>query len=88
MQLDVRDREVVLAGGERVAFDALLVATGSRNRKLDVPGASLPGVFDLRTAADAERIKEAAVDGARSSASAWGSSGRRSRHRCACSATT
>lgn len=65
VQLDVRDREVVIAGGERVAFDALLVATGSRNRKLDVPGVSLPGVFDLRTAADAERIKEAAVDGAR-----------------------
>lgn len=65
VQLDVRDREVVIAGGERVAFDALLVATGSRNRKLDVPGASLLGVFDLRTAADAERIKEAAGDGAR-----------------------
>ncbi|HET6715359.1 MAG TPA: FAD-dependent oxidoreductase [Actinomycetota bacterium] len=65
VQLDVRDREIVVAGGERVAFDALLVATGSRNRKLDVPGVSLPGVFDLRTAADAERVKEAAVDGAR-----------------------
>lgn len=65
VQLDVRDREVVIAGGDRVAFDALLVATGSRNRKLDVPGVSLPGVFDLRTAADAERIKEAAGDGAR-----------------------
>ena len=65
VQLDVRDREVVIAGGERVAFDALLVATGSRNRKLDVPGASLLGVFDLRTAADAERIKDAAGDGAR-----------------------
>ncbi len=65
VQLDVRDREVVLAGGERLAFDALLVATGSRNRKVDVPGATLPGVFDLRTADDAERIKEAALDGAR-----------------------
>jgi 3-phenylpropionate/trans-cinnamate dioxygenase ferredoxin reductase subunit len=65
VQLDVRDHEVVIAGGERVAFDALLVATGSRNRKLDVPGVSLPGVFDLRTAADAERIKEAAGEGAR-----------------------
>jgi 3-phenylpropionate/trans-cinnamate dioxygenase ferredoxin reductase subunit len=41
------------------------VATGGRNRKLDVPGASLPGVFDLRTVADAERIKEAAAGGAR-----------------------
>ena len=65
VQLDVADREVVIAGGERVAYGALLVATGSRNRKLDVPGASLPGVFDLRTAGDAERIKEAAVGGAR-----------------------
>ncbi|MEX0650439.1 MAG: FAD-dependent oxidoreductase, partial [Actinomycetota bacterium] len=65
VQLDVAGREVVLAGGERVSYDALLVATGSRNRKLDVPGSSLPGVFDLRTVGDAERIKEAAVTGAR-----------------------
>ncbi len=65
VQLDVAGREVVVAGGERVAYDALLVATGSRNRKLDVPGSSLPGVFDLRTAGDAERIKEAAAGGAR-----------------------
>ena len=65
VQLAVRDHQVVLAGGERLGFDALLVATGSRNRKLDVPGASLPGVFDLRTADDAERIKAAAAGGAR-----------------------
>ncbi|MET0802203.1 MAG: FAD-dependent oxidoreductase [Actinomycetota bacterium] len=65
VQLDAREREVVLAGGERVGFDALLVATGSRNRKLDVPGATLPGVFDLRTVADAERIKVATAGGAR-----------------------
>ena len=65
VQLDVAGRQVVLAGGERLGFDALLVATGSRNRKLDVPGSPLPGVFDLRSAADAERIKAAAVDGAR-----------------------
>jgi len=65
VQLDVRERDVVLAGGERVGFDALLIATGSRNRKLDVPGTSLSGVFDLRTVADAERIKAAATSGAR-----------------------
>ena len=65
VQLHARDREVVLAGGERVGFDALLVATGSRNRKLDVPGVTLPGVFDLRTATDAERIKAAIAGGAR-----------------------
>jgi 3-phenylpropionate/trans-cinnamate dioxygenase ferredoxin reductase component len=65
VQIDVRDRQVVLAGGERIGFDRLLVATGSRNRSLDVPGARLPGVFDLREASDADRIREAAARGAR-----------------------
>ena len=65
VQIDVRAREVVLAGGERIAFDRLLMATGSRNRSLDAPGAGLPGVFDLRHADDADRIKEAVGHGAR-----------------------
>ena len=65
VQIDVREREVVLAGGERIAFDRLLMATGSRNRSLDAPGAGLPGVFDLRHADDADRIKEAVGQGAR-----------------------
>ncbi|MBI3647301.1 MAG: FAD-dependent oxidoreductase [Actinobacteria bacterium] len=64
-RVDAGGREVVLGGGERVGFDALLVATGSRNRRLEVPGAELPGVFDLRTAGDAERIRQAAAAGAR-----------------------
>ena len=65
VQLDPRSREVVLAGGERVGFGSLLVATGSRNRKLDVPGVHLPGVFDLRVLDDSTRIREAAAGGAR-----------------------
>ncbi len=65
VQLDVRERALVLAGGERLSFDALLIATGSRNRKLDVPGAGLPGVFDLRRIGDADRIRAAAAPGAR-----------------------
>ncbi len=65
VQIDVREREVVLAGGERIGFDRLLMATGSRNRSLDAPGAGLPGVFDLRHADDADRIKEAVGQGAR-----------------------
>jgi 3-phenylpropionate/trans-cinnamate dioxygenase ferredoxin reductase subunit len=64
-QLDVRAREVVCAGGERVGYDRLLIATGCRNRRLDVPGAGLPGVFDLRYQGDAMRIREAATSGAR-----------------------
>jgi 3-phenylpropionate/trans-cinnamate dioxygenase ferredoxin reductase component len=64
-QLDVRDRELVIAGGERIAYDALLVATGGRNRSFEVEGVDLPGIFDLRTHRDAIRIREAAGQGAR-----------------------
>lgn len=65
VQIGVRTREVVLAGGERLPFDRLLVATGGRNRRLEVPGAGLPGVFDLRYHRDAVRIRDAATEGAR-----------------------
>ena len=65
VQIDTPAREVVLAGGERLPYDRLLVSTGSRNRKLDVSGAGLSGVFDLRYHGDALRIREAATSGAR-----------------------
>lgn len=54
------DRVVLLEDGERVPYGRLLVATGVRNRRLEVPGADLPGLFDLRTLADADRLREAA----------------------------
>jgi 3-phenylpropionate/trans-cinnamate dioxygenase ferredoxin reductase subunit len=65
VQIDVRAGDVVLSGGDRIAYSRLLVATGSRNRKLEAPGTELPGVFDLRYAADAERIRSAVASGAR-----------------------
>ena len=64
-QLDARAREVVLAGGERVAFDAFLMATGGHNRKIEAPGSELPGVLDLRYVGDADRLRAAVADGAR-----------------------
>jgi 3-phenylpropionate/trans-cinnamate dioxygenase ferredoxin reductase subunit len=65
VQLDPSARAVVLAGGERVRFDRLVVATGCRNRTLQAPGSSLPGIFELRTAEHAAAIREAAAGGAR-----------------------
>ena len=41
------------------------MATGARNRRLLVPGAGLEGVFSLRDAQDAGRIREAARAGGR-----------------------
>ncbi|MGZ5317295.1 MAG: NAD(P)/FAD-dependent oxidoreductase [Actinomycetota bacterium] len=65
VQLDASARDVVLAGGERLAFDRLIVATGCRNRTLPVPGSSLPGIYELRTADHAAAIHEATAGGAR-----------------------
>src|SRR5205814_9654464 len=57
--IDAKQKLVELEGGERVAYDRLLVATGGRNRTLSVPGATLEGVFQLRTVADCDRMRAA-----------------------------
>jgi 3-phenylpropionate/trans-cinnamate dioxygenase ferredoxin reductase component len=64
-RIDAQAREVELADGRRLRYGKLLVATGGRNRRLRVPGVDLPGVLDLRTIADSERIGEAACSGGR-----------------------
>lgn len=52
--------EVLLADGETIGYQRLLLATGGRPRGVGVPGESLPGIYQLRTLAEAERLKEAA----------------------------
>src|SRR5436190_23076091 len=51
--------EVELAGGERIGFDKLLLATGAAPRPLPVPGAELEGVHLLRTVGDSDRLRQA-----------------------------
>jgi 3-phenylpropionate/trans-cinnamate dioxygenase ferredoxin reductase subunit len=51
------ERRLRLDDGSSVAYDALLIATGSRPRPLLAPGADLDGVHFLRTIADVERIR-------------------------------
>jgi 3-phenylpropionate/trans-cinnamate dioxygenase ferredoxin reductase subunit len=60
-----RERHVRLDDGVVVPFDALLIATGSRPRELQIPGADLEGVHYLRTALDADRIRAGWVRGGR-----------------------
>jgi 3-phenylpropionate/trans-cinnamate dioxygenase ferredoxin reductase subunit len=55
--------EVEVEGGERFAYDRLLLATGAAPRRLSVPGSELEGVKYLRTAADSDAIREASVSG-------------------------
>lgn len=60
-----KDREIELAGGERVGYDRLLLATGSEPRRLPLPGADLDGVLTLRTRSDSDRLREALQPGTR-----------------------
>ena len=54
-------RRMVFEDGGALDYDVALVATGGIPRRLQVPGADLPGVFTLRSAADAEAIAAAAA---------------------------
>ena len=55
--LDPKAQTVTTAAGEAMSYDRLLLATGSRVRRLNMPGADLAGVHYLRTIADVDAIK-------------------------------
>jgi 3-phenylpropionate/trans-cinnamate dioxygenase ferredoxin reductase component len=55
--IDAGEGAVVLSGGERVAYDRLLLTTGAEPRALPVPGADLEGVHLLRTIEDSDTIR-------------------------------
>jgi 3-phenylpropionate/trans-cinnamate dioxygenase ferredoxin reductase subunit len=55
-RLDPSAARVHLANGGRLAYDKLLLATGSRPRRIAVPGADLAGVHYLRTIDDVDEI--------------------------------
>lgn len=61
--IDRDAREVVLADGERLGYDALLLAPGAEPVLLPVPGADQPWVHTLRTLADSRAIRAAAERG-------------------------
>ena len=64
-RIDPSARVVELEDHRRVSFDALLIATGGRNRPVSIPGADLDGIYSLRTVQDADRIRAEMIAGRR-----------------------
>ena len=62
--IDTQARHVTTAGGDSVAYDRLLLATGAEPVRLPIPGADQPHVHVLRTLADCRAII-ASMPGAR-----------------------
>jgi 3-phenylpropionate/trans-cinnamate dioxygenase ferredoxin reductase component len=63
--IDTAAHTVVLSSGQELRYQKVLIATGGRNRRLDLSGADLPGLYYLRTVAECEAIKAEAVAGRR-----------------------
>jgi 3-phenylpropionate/trans-cinnamate dioxygenase ferredoxin reductase subunit len=61
--IDATAHGLVLGPGRKLEYQKVLIATGGRNRQLDIPGAGLPGIHYLRTVADCDAIKREAVAG-------------------------
>lgn len=62
--LDASARRLTLANGTTIDAHGIIVATGCAARRLDMPGAELPGVHVLRSLTDAQALR-AALDTAR-----------------------
>lgn len=54
--IDRQNRRLLLASGEALGYDHLVLATGAHNRPLPVPGADLDGIFGIKTRDDADRL--------------------------------
>jgi len=63
--IDRDAQSVVTASGERIAWDRLVLATGSQPVRLPLPGADRAGLFTYRSMADVQAIRRAANAGAR-----------------------
>jgi 3-phenylpropionate/trans-cinnamate dioxygenase ferredoxin reductase subunit len=56
-RIDRAERIVHVADGREITYDKLLIATGSRVRKIRCPGADLAGIHYLRSIADVDGLR-------------------------------
>ena len=60
VRADFREKKVTLDDGAEINYEKLLISTGGRPRKFDIPGGDLEGIYYLRTLDDSNQIKKAA----------------------------
>jgi 3-phenylpropionate/trans-cinnamate dioxygenase ferredoxin reductase component len=65
VSIDAAAHTVALDSGEQLGYQKLLIATGGRNRRLDMDGSGLAGIHQLRTVAECDAIKREAASGRR-----------------------
>ncbi len=63
--IDRTNKRVRVEGGREMPYDALVLATGAKPRKLPLVGADLEGVHLFRTAADVDSLRPRFVQGAK-----------------------
>ena len=63
--VDARGRVLRLRSGEDLGFEKLVVATGARVRRLEVPGSDLAGIYYLRSMEDSKSIRRHAASARR-----------------------
>lgn len=64
-EIDTRGQRLTLGSGEQLSYDQMILATGSRNRRLAVPGEELNGIVSVRDLGDAYRLASSVVIGTR-----------------------
>lgn len=65
MGIETREQRVRLDDKSTIAYDALLLTTGSRARRISIPGADLDGIHYVRTLADVDALRRACAPGRR-----------------------
>ena len=63
--IDRANKKVRIEGGRELPYDALVLATGAKPRKLPLVGADLDGVHLFRTAADVDAVRTRFTSGAK-----------------------
>ena len=56
--IDRQNKTISTDNGQTLAYQKLLICTGSRPRELNIPGSDLPGIHYLRRLDDVDRIRD------------------------------